>query len=237
MVCAAFSMSWTADPFQPRMERVLAGEDVGAGQPHERQPRAVGAAADRALHRLEAGAADRLDRVVDDLGVTVDHLLHVAVLRLDLHPVGRARIVLHHVLDDALEQGFFFLQAFVGEIAHDEADRGFLQRAGDADRMQKTLLALGGLRRAGVFRQPVDDGGGDLDGVLHLALGEAGMGADALDGDGGAVGRKRLVLDIPGGLAVDRVGEIGAELLQVDLVDAAADLFIGREQDLDARRA
>ena len=40
-----------ADPFQPRMEGVFAGEDVGAGQPHERQPRAVGAAADRALHR------------------------------------------------------------------------------------------------------------------------------------------------------------------------------------------
>ena len=38
-----------AHPFQPRMERVLAGEDVGAGQPHERQPRAVGAAADAVL--------------------------------------------------------------------------------------------------------------------------------------------------------------------------------------------
>ena len=56
---------------------------------------------------------------------------------------------------------------------------------------------------------------------------------DAFDGDGGAVGRKRLVLDIPGGFAVDRVGEIGAELFQVGLVDAAADLFVGREQDLD----
>ena len=111
--------------------------------------------------------------------------------------------------------------------------RGFLQRAGDADRMQKALLALGGLRRAGVFRQAIDDGGRDLDRVLHLALGEAGMGADALDGDGGAVGGEGLVLDIPGGFAVHRVGEIGAELFQVDLVDAAADLLVGREQDLD----
>ena len=38
---------------------------------------------------------------------------------------------------------------------------------------------------------------------------------------------------VPGGFAVHRVGEIGAELLQVDLVDAAADLLVGREQDLD----
>src|SRR5437867_13454329 len=30
-----------AYPFQPRMKRVLAGENIGAGQSHERQPRAV----------------------------------------------------------------------------------------------------------------------------------------------------------------------------------------------------
>ena len=42
----------------------------------------------------------------------------------------------------------------------------------------------------------------------------------------GAIGRKRLVLEMAGGFAVDRVGEIGAELLQVDLVDAAADLLV-----------
>ena len=44
-------------------------------------------------------------------GVTVDHLLHVAVLLLDLQPVGRAREVLHHVFDDAFQQGFLLLQA------------------------------------------------------------------------------------------------------------------------------
>src|SRR6476661_10666459 len=75
-----------AHPFLPRMEGVLAGKNVGAGQPHERQPRAVGAAADRTSDRFQSGAADRLDGVVDDLGVAVDHLLHVAVLRLDLEP-------------------------------------------------------------------------------------------------------------------------------------------------------
>src|SRR4029077_18851591 len=100
-----------------------------------------------------------------------------------------------------LQQVLFFLQAGVGEIAHDEAERGFLQCAGDADRMQKALLAFGGLGRAGILRQAIDDGRGDLDGVLHLALGEAGMGRDAFDGDSGAVGRKRLVLDMAGGLA------------------------------------
>ena len=59
------------------------------------------------------------------------------------------------------------------------------------------------------------------------------MGADAFDGDGGGVRRKSFVLDIPRGFAVDGVGKIGAELFQIGLVDAAADLFVGREQDLD----
>jgi hypothetical protein len=36
----------------------------------------------------------------------------------------------------------------------------------------------------------------DLDRVLHLALGETGMGRDALDGDGGK-SAKGFVLDIP----------------------------------------
>ncbi len=99
--------------------------------------------------------------------------------------------------------------------------------------MQKALLAFGGFRRTGLLRQALDDGSGDLDRVLHFALGKAGMGADAFDGDGGGVGGEGLVLDIPRGFAVDRVGKIGAELFQVGLVDAAADLFVGREQDLD----
>ncbi len=108
-----------------------------------------------------------------------------------------------------------------------------LQRARNADRMQKALLAFGGFRRTGIFGQPLDDAGGDLDRVLHLALGKTGMGADAFDGDGGAIGRKGLVLDISCGLAVDRIGKVGAELFQVGLVDAAADLFVRREQDFD----
>ena len=99
--------------------------------------------------------------------------------------------------------------------------------------MQESFLALGGFGRTTTSRQTLDDRGSDLDRVLHLALGEAGMGADPFDGEGGGVGREGLVLDIPRGFAIDGVGEIGAELFQVDLVDAAADFFVGREQDLD----
>ena len=69
--------------------------------------------------------------------------------------------------------------------------------------MQKPFLAFGGFGRAGLPGQAINDGRGDLDRVLHFALGKAGMGTDALDGDGGAIGGETFVLDIPGGFAVD----------------------------------
>ena len=76
------------------------------------------------------GAADGFDRIVDRFRMPVDDLFHVAVLLLDLHAVAGARIVLHHVTDDPLQQRLFLLQPRDGEVAHDEADRGLLQRAG-----------------------------------------------------------------------------------------------------------
>src|SRR6185503_2350724 len=53
------------DPLDPRVEALLAGEDVGGRQPHEAELRAVGAAADRGRDRLEPRAPHRLARVRD----------------------------------------------------------------------------------------------------------------------------------------------------------------------------
>src|SRR5436190_19464583 len=162
-----------AYPFQPRMECVLPRENVGAGQPHKRKPRAVGAAPNGRLDGREPGATYRLHRMLDYLGMAVDHLLHIAVLLLDFQPVGRLWKVLHHFFDDAFQQPPFLLPSLVAEIAHDETDRGFLQRASDADRMQKTVLAFGGFGRAVILRKSIDDSRSDLDRMLHLPFGKS----------------------------------------------------------------
>ena len=65
-------------PFEPGVEVVLTGEQVRRRQPHERKPRAVGAAADRPFERLDPirrspRARGRPPRMV------VQHLAHVAV--------------------------------------------------------------------------------------------------------------------------------------------------------------
>ena len=59
------------------------------------------------------------------------------------------------------------------------------------------------------------------------------MDRHAFDRDLDRIGGEALVLDRAGGLAVHRVAEIGAELLEIDLVDPAADLLVGGEEDAD----
>src|SRR3954453_5334117 len=190
------------------MERVLAGEDVGAGEPHERQPPALWAAADGGLYRNLPRASDRLHRVVDDLRMSINDLLHIPILLLDLQSVSRTRKIFQHVFDNAFKQVFLLLQTFISEIAHDEADRRLLQRACDADRVQKSFLALGRFGRASIFGQALNDSRGDLDRVLHFALCKPRMGADTVYGEGDTISRKRLVLDIARRLAIDRISEI-----------------------------
>ena len=127
----------------------------------------------------------------------------------------------------------FSFKPCIGEIAHDEAERGLLQRAGDADRMQKALLAFGGFGRAVSLGRRSTMAAAILIACSILPLAKPGWVLTPSMVMDGAIGGESLVLDIARGFAVDGVGEVGAELFQVGLVDTAADLFVGREQDLD----
>ena len=62
-----------------------------------------------------------------------------------------------------------------------------------------------------------------------------GMDAVALDPDPDLRRGERLVVDAADLRAVERVREVGAELLDVEVVDAAADLLVDGEADPDRR--
>src|SRR6476659_6830311 len=103
------------------MEIVLAREEVRCGQAHEREPRAIGPAANRLLLWLETRAAERRPRTLDDLRPLVQHLAHVAVLLLNRDLNGRS----HFGRDrpgDLLDEGFLLGQLRRVEIANDQAD-------------------------------------------------------------------------------------------------------------------
>ena len=61
------------------------------------------------------------------------------------------------------------------------------------------------------------------------------MDADAAEGDRQLDGGERLVLDLADLGSVERVGEVGAEALEVEVVGAVADLLVRRETDAGGR--
>ena len=72
-----------------------------------------------------------------------------------------------------------------------------------------------------------------MNGVDHLVFGVARVDVAALDLDLGARGVEVLVFEFPLEAAVHRVGEVGAEGLDVEEVHAPADLFVVGEADAD----
>ena len=86
-----------------------------------------------------------------------------------------------------------------------------------------------------VGRQARDEPRRRLDRVDELALGGAGMDADAVERHLQLDRRPRLVLDLADDRAVERVREVGPEGLEVEVVDAAPDLLVDGEPDARAR--
>ena len=82
-------------------------------------------------------------------------------------------------------------------------------------------------------RQAVEEHAGQPHGVDHAALGDRRVDVDAADRHDGQVGGERLAVDLARAAAVERVADHGAEFLQIDVIDAVADLLVAGEADAD----
>ena len=100
--------------------------------------------------------------------------------------------------------------------------------------MDEAVAAGGRLRRA-IGRERGEDPARERRGVHELAGGEARVHVDAVDDQVGAGGRERLVLELPDGGAVERVGAARPEALDVEQRGALPHLLVGREADADRR--
>ena len=117
-------------------------------------------------------------------------------------------------------------------VAHDEVDAGALHASLNTGQVEEAFVALGGFRGL-VGRQRGDQFGGYAGGVDHLVLGIAGMDADAGDVETGRGGIEVLEFEFANLAAVHGVGPFAAEALDVELVGAEADLFVGIEAYAD----
>lgn len=117
-------------------------------------------------------------------------------------------------------------------VADDVADLRLIDRTVEGDTVVEAVVAFGVFgslpgRQQGVQLACY------LDGVDHLVFGVARVDVAALNLDLGARGVEVLVFEFPLEAAVHRVGEVGAEGLDVEEVHAPADLFVGGEADAD----
>ena len=188
--------------------------------------------------RLEAGAADRLARVLGDLRMPIEHLLHVAVRLLDRDLDARAGIARPPPRAPAARASLpCRFSPAVAKSRTSSSHRRALDAGLDHVRMHEALVAVGRLRRQRVVRQAVDEVGGDLDRVDHPALRVAGMRVEAVKGHRHRVGGEALDLDLAAAAAVHRVGAARAEPRDVEVLGAAADLLVGREARCGSGRA
>ncbi len=214
------------------VEVEAAGEDVGAGESAEGELGAVGAAADGADSGGRAGLGDGLAGDVDDVHLGLDHLAHVVVLVFEGEGGGAWAVVLVDGIDDVGDLGFATLEVFAVVVADDEGELGLLDGAADVGEVEESLVAFGGFGGL-VGRELGDDFGGDACGVDHLAFGVAGVDGAAVDGDACGGGVEVLEFDFADLAAVHGVGEVASESVNVEVVGAESDFFVGVEGDAD----
>ena len=157
----------------------------------------------------------------------------VAVLDAVLDLDRAARLGGADVVGEAGQEGDVLGEAIVVEVAHDEAQLDLGRVALEEHGVNVSLPPLGRLGREAVLRQAGEDLPGDLDRVHELATRPAGMDRAPVDAHADLRAGERLGLQLAGGRAVDRVGGDGAEALDREVNDAAADLLVRVEGDLD----
>ena len=205
-------MSCTRGPLAQRVVVLPAGEEVRRRQPLLRETRAVGAAADDRVHRLDACTPDRLLGDGDDLGVPVEHLPHVAVLLLDLERERRARLARRRSRSPAAGR------PRRAPRAGRRRGRATMNHTVASDVPPARRIGWTNPSRSSVVSGESPSRGSDattsatsLTALTSRPFADAGMDADALDRELELVRRERLHLDLAEARAVERVREVGAE--------------------------
>ena len=119
-----------------------AGEDVGAGQSHERQLGTVCAAADGADLRLYAGLHHSLLDDVDDVHHGLYLLAHVVVLVFEVQNERALSILAVHALHEAFHHLLACFEPLPVVVADNVADSGLLHSPFDAGKVEESLIAF-----------------------------------------------------------------------------------------------
>ncbi len=95
--------------------------------------------------------------------------------------------------------------------------------------VDEALAPIGCLRRAGVLGKEADELRRQDEGVHHPTLRPSRVNGHPLDRDVRLVGREALTGHLAEPFSIERVGNVGGELLQAEVLDAGPGLLVGRE--------
>ena len=104
---------------------------------------------------------------------------------------------------------------------------------GDPMRVDVPLAVLGRLRRQATLGQRGDERRRELDGVHELALGASRMHGLAVDGDPDPLRGEGLDLELAEPGSVERVRDVRAERLEVEVLGPPPHLLVDGESDAD----
>ncbi len=119
-------------------------------------------------------------------------------------------------------------------IAQNESHFGMSHIAIHLSRMNVTLPQLSGLGARVFNRQRGDETRGELQRVNHFVFASfAGMGRDSVNRQRGRITGERFPIHFAGMFAVEGVGGIRAEFVQIQFINTMPDLFIRVEAHAD----
>ena len=153
--------------FELAVEIHASGEEVGARQAHEREARAVRAAANGPHEGFHAGHLHRFQSLVDHLRVRLDHLAHVVVLILEREGHDLVAVFLFQQVDCGPHEDLFLLELLGVVVADDVTDRSVLDRAVQPYAVVESLVTLGELRTLRGGQQPLKFAR-HVDGIGHF---------------------------------------------------------------------
>ena len=161
-----------------------------------------------------------------------DDLRHVAVLIGDCERYGAASPFGIHLFLDGAESLFPLLETVCVVIPDDIPENGLSHIPFHISEVIKALISV---CIPGSFsgRQQAVDLHGDKGGIDHDILGGSGMDVHAGDPELGFGRIEILILDLTLCIAIESIGEVSAECLEIKVCGSHSDLLVRSKRDAD----
>ena len=214
------------------MEILATREDVRSWQPHEREAAAIGSATDGGDLALDTAIRHGLTGEINDMHHGLNLLAHVIVLVADCQGNRALAILRIEFINEMRQLLLAILKAVAAEVTYDVLQGRLLHRAVHMSQVEETVVALSVLGSLEA-RQIADELARHAHRVTHFVVGRARVNISAREDDCGLGRIERLILQLANSSAINGVGKLSTEALDIEMVSTLANLLIRSEAYAD----